>query len=276
MPTLAGGGGGTYLGRGVLTLVGVTHLGCRGTYLGRGYLPWPGGYPPWPGGTYLGQGYPPWLRGTHLGRGGVPTLAGGYLPWPGGTYLGQGGTHLGQGVPTLARGYPPWLGVPTLVRGIYLGWGGVPTLAGGYLPWPGGYLPWSGGYPPWSGGGYLPPHPEMGYPPPPHCGQTENITSRRTTYAGGNKCLSEFLLHKRSVNTYISVFVLSFCAFANVTNCSDVLFSETALIVHDSDTFFIHKELHCRTRPIRRDVSRIVIVISILYQFQHKVCVFAV
>ena len=60
-------------------------------------------------------------------------------------------------------------GVPTLA-------GGVPTLAGGYLPWPwgtylgrrgGGYLPWPGGYP------------KVGNPPPPPgCGQTENITSR--------------------------------------------------------------------------------------------------
>ena len=83
--------------------------------------------------------------------GGVPTLGWGRVPTlAGGTYLGWGGTYLGWGVPTLAS------------RGTYLGLGGgvftlvrmgIPTLA------------------------------EMGYPP---CGQIENITSRRTTYAGGN------------------------------------------------------------------------------------------
>ena len=103
--------------------------------------------------------------------------------------------------------------------GTYLGWGG------GYLPWPEGYLP-GPGVPTlaWAGGGgavtYLrvPTFPGkpgkirvhlekswkyrgilsvqkcenpatlagMGPPPTPRCGQTENITPRRTTYSGGN------------------------------------------------------------------------------------------
>ena len=89
------------------------------------------------------------------------SLVKGYLPWAG--------------------GYPPWPeGVPTLAGGTHLGWG-VPTLAGGTLPWPDGYLPWLG-YRPWPVG-YLP-WLERGIP---QCGQTENITCRRTTYVGGNK-----------------------------------------------------------------------------------------
>ena len=109
----------------------------------------------------------------------VPTLAGGgYLPW--------------LGVLTLARGYPPWWGVPTMARGVpTLAEEGVPTLARGYLPWPGGtYLTHGGTYLGWDR-------------VPFRCEQTENITSRRTTYASVNN--SEFLTIISEVKNILKV-----------------------------------------------------------------------
>ena len=100
-------------------------------------------------GKNLGVPAPPIL--TWLGEG-VPTLARGIPTLAGGTYLGWGIPTLVRGVPTLARG------IPTLAGGTYLGWG--------YLPWPGGYLPW-------------------GTPHVNRQTRCENITSHRTTYAGG-------------------------------------------------------------------------------------------
>ena len=61
------------------------------------------------------------------------------------------------------------MGVFTLARG-YLSYPGVPNLARGTFP--GQSTP---GIPVRKIGRYL----------PPHGGQSENITSRRTTYAGG-------------------------------------------------------------------------------------------
>ena len=82
-------------------------------------------------------------RHTERGLSSTPYAAlsgGGYLPWLGGTYPGRG-------VPTLPGGYLPCPEGTYLGQGgTSLGWG-VPTLAG-YSP------------------------------PPPGCGQTENMTSR--------------------------------------------------------------------------------------------------
>ena len=141
------------------SLAGGGGVGGVPTLTGR-YLLWPGGYLPWLGVPTLAMGLLPWL--------GVLTLARGYLSWPGGTYLGQGkGTYLGLGVPTLAGGYPPWPGGTHLGRGTDLSQGGYPTLVWGtHLG--------QDGVPP-SRDGIL-----------PRCGQTENITSHRTTYAGSN------------------------------------------------------------------------------------------
>ena len=68
-------------------------------------------------------------------------IRGGYLPWPGGYLPWLGGTYSGSGV-------------ATLVGGTYPGRGRVPILAGGYT------------------------HHGHPHPPPPRCGQNENITSR--------------------------------------------------------------------------------------------------
>ena len=135
-----------------------------------------GGYLLWWGGAYPGGGYLPWVGGIYSGWG-VPTLVGG------GTYPWWGVPTLGGGVPTLSGG------VPTLV------WGGTyprwrvsphPDLRVGTPP----TQTWEGRYPPPSRSeSRYPHHPGGRYPPPPDGGQSENTTSRHTTYAGGNKRL---------------------------------------------------------------------------------------
>ena len=114
-------------------------------------------------------------------------------------------------------GYPIqlWWGVPhpVMVAGghpQYLppsrpGWGGYPGYTPTIQTWPGGTLPpsrpgmgyplpptiqTSDGVPPYLDlrWGTLPPHLDLGQgtPPPHKCGQSENITSRHPSDAGGN------------------------------------------------------------------------------------------
>ena len=105
------------------------------------------------------------------GGGGTPSShGGGYAiqSWWGGMPSSHDG---GEGTPSShggGRGTPSSHGVR----------GGTPSLV------------WVGGYPMqswWGRGIPLPPRPEMGYPPPPQCGQTENITFPHPSDAGGNK-----------------------------------------------------------------------------------------
>ena len=136
------------------------------------------------------------IASTHCAALSNPDLVGGY-PVP-----GQGGTpsRAGQGVPhPRYRGYPiqTWSG----------GTPGTPPTGMGYplqpemgYPRPGmGYplpRPRMGCPPIWTWDGVPPyldlgwgtplPRPEMGYPPC-KCGQTENITSRHPSDAGGKK-----------------------------------------------------------------------------------------
>ena len=96
--------------------------------------------------------------------GGVSSLAGAWVP------------HLGWGVPTLDEGYPTLAGrIPTMTGGTHLGRGGT------YLGRVGGGVPTLAGEVPTLAG--------MGYPPPEQTHTCENITSRRTSYAGGNEII---------------------------------------------------------------------------------------
>ena len=134
-----------------------------------------------------------------MGEGGTPSSPGQgweWYPiqsWPGGTPSspGWGVPHpvLGQGVPPSrpGMGYLPTPSRPGM---------GYPLSARWGTPHP--YLVW--GTPSQEGWGTPLPVSWMGYPPPlPKVEQThtcENITSRRTTYAGGNNiCIYIFFFH---------------------------------------------------------------------------------
>ena len=191
---------------------------------------WGGGIPSshgWGGGGGGGQyPHPVLVRGgiTHpfLAGGGrvpYPVLAGRYpiQSWPeGGTPSspGRGGVHH----PVMARGVPH------------------PVLTGGYPP-----IQTCDGVSPQSAG-WGTPHPDLGWgtplpcqldgitPPPLKVEQThtcENITSRRTTYAGGNNVqngiLPELLTLSLMVlaNSSHSLFLLPMF-LSNSSNCSKV------------------------------------------------------
>ena len=57
----------------------------------------------------------------------------------------------------------------------------------------------------WDGVPPPPPHRLDGVPPPPNGGQSENITSRRTTYAGGNNIIPLRFVCKPVQEIYILV-----------------------------------------------------------------------
>ena len=124
-------------------------------------------------------GYPVPGRG-----GGLPhPRSGGTLSqvWGGIPFQIWGVPHLRSGGGTLGTPLPrPWDGVPPYLD---LGWGTpLPRPEMGYPPYPD--LRW----------GTPLPRPEMGNPPPPRkCGQSENITSRHPSDAGGNDATASFL-----------------------------------------------------------------------------------
>ena len=93
---------------------------------------------------------------------------------PGGTTSQWGVPHLSWGYSISAEITQSQLGVPHLSQGVPLSQpGGAPSQPGGTPSWP------------WLGQGV--PHHGV----PPDGGQTENITSRRSTYAAGKNKWSE-------------------------------------------------------------------------------------
>ena len=111
-------------------------------------------------------------------------------PMGGGRGIPPSSPDRGGGVSCSGKwGTPSWLGVPPI------GWMGVPPISkmgvplppcwmngGTLLHWPDGVIPPPGN---WLDGGTSP-HLDGGTSRPRNGLQSENITSRRTTYAGGN------------------------------------------------------------------------------------------